>query len=512
MPKTLRALTLALSCVALLLCGCGKRDSNSSANIVTVLVENSPNSLDPRVGTDAVAERVDQLIFDSLVERTSHYGIAPDLALSWQTPNPKTYIFHLRPGVHFQDGRPFTSRDVKWTLDSMLNGTLITIKAGAFKNISSVDAPNPLTVVIHLNKPDPALLWNLTSSGMGIVPYGSGRDFWQHPIGTGPYRFVSQSMDQDVIVERSPNYWGPAPHIQKIRFAVVPDATTRALELEKGAADVGVNDLSPDMDEALRKRNNLAVETGPGSEIEYLVFNLRAPYVKDVRVRRAIALAINRRLIIQTVMRGQARPANSLLPPQHWAWTNDVQKYPYNPSEANALLNQAGYKRGPNGVRFHIGLKTSTDETTRLLAVVLQQQLARVGIALDLRSYEFATFYSDLTHGNFEIACSRWIGGNESPDIFRYTYATSSFPPHGGNRGFYSNPQVDALLNDADNTLDQKQRRADYVQVQQILARDLPTIDLWYLNTVIVHTRRLKNVQTAPDGSFNFLRNATVSP
>ena len=510
MSSSRRALRLSLVFFALALAGCGHRTPPASS--ITILIENSPTSLDPRVGTDDHSEHIDELIFDSLVQRNENFGIDPDLALRWETPDPRTYIFHLRTGVFFQDGRPLTSRDVKWTLDSLLNGTIISVKAGTYKNITGIDAPDPATVVIHLSQPDPAMLWNLCNAGIGIVPYSSGRDFWKHPIGSGPYRFVSQEVDKDVVLERSENYWGAKPHIAYIHFAVVPDATTRALELEKGSADVAVNALSPDMVDALKRRPNLVVEDGPGSEIVFLFFNLRTPYLKDVRVRRAIAQAINRPLIIHSLLRDQARSAESLLPAQHWAWTDDTEKYPYNPAAANALLDSAGYKRGRNGVRFHIGMKTSTDETTRLLAAVMQQQLAQIGIALDLRSYEFATFYSDLTRGAFEMAPSRWIGGNEQPDIFRYTYSATSFPPHGGNRGFYANPALDALLNDAAGSMDQAQQRADYVKVQQILANDLPTIDLWYLDTVVVHTRRVKNVQTSPSGDFEFLRDATVTP
>lgn len=499
--------TLAL---ALFLAGCSHR--NPAAGSITMLIENSPTSLDPRVGTDAQSEHIDALMFDSLVQRNEHFGLDPDLALRWETPDPKTYIFHLRTGIHFQDGRPLTSRDIKWTLDSVLNGTVVSIKAGAYKNISAVEAPDPATVIIHLSQPDPALLWNLCNSAIGIVPYGSGRDFWRHPIGSGPFRFVSQEIDRDVVLERSPTYWGAAPHIAQVRFAVVPDPTTRALELEKGSADVAVNALSPDMVVALKTRPNLVVETGPGSEIVLLVFNLRTPALSDVRVRRAIALAINRPLIIQSLMRDQAQIAYSVLPPQQRAWNADVEKYPYDPASANALLDSAGYKRSADGIRFRIGMKTSTDETTRLEAIVLQQQLAKIGIALDLRSYEFATFYSDLTRGAFEMAPSRWIGGNEQPDIFRYAYSADSFPPHGINRGFYVNPQLDKLIRDAPETLDQSQQRADYAKVQQILARDLPTINLWYLDTVIVHNRRLINVNISPSGDFNFLRTASVVP
>jgi peptide/nickel transport system substrate-binding protein len=155
-------------------------------------------------------------------------------------------------------------------------------------------------------------------------------------------------------------------------------------------------------------------------------------------------------------------------------------------------------------------MKTSTDESSRLLALVVQQQLANVGIALDVRSFEFATFYADISRGVFQIAPSRWIGGNEAPDIFRYSFATASFPPHGANRGFYANAQIDQLLTQAASTADRSKQQEFYGDVQRILADDMPTINLWYLDTVLVHSRRLQNLHLSPSGNYDFLRDATV--
>jgi peptide/nickel transport system substrate-binding protein len=505
-----RRLLIVLALLSLISIGCGH--SKPDPNTVTMLIESSPTNLDPRIGTDAQSQHIYPLIFDSLVRRNEHFGLDPWLAERWEAPDMTTLVFHLHTGVHFQDGRPMTSRDVKWTLDSILNGTVVTIKAGAYRNISNVETPDEKTVVIHMKEPDPALLWNLCDGGFGVVPYGSGRDFWRHPIGSGPYRFVSQQTDRDVVLERAASYWGPMPHIERIRFAVVPDATTQALELQKGSADVAVNALTPDMIHALSRDSDLMIEDGPGTRLNYIVFNVRDPILKDARVRQAIAQAINRPLIIHSLLRDQARMAESLLPPQHWAWSGDTEMHPYDPAKANALLDAAGYLRGPNGVRFHLGMKTSTDETVRLLSVIVQQQLAQIGIALDLRSYEFATFYADLVKGTFQMAPSRWIGGNEQPDIFHYAYSKASFPPHGSNRGFYSNHELDALLDDAAATSDQARQREDYVKVQQILARDLPSINLWYLDTVVVHNKRLQSVTASPSGNFDFLREATLAP
>lgn len=489
----------------------GCRAPQRDPHTLVFLIESSPNSLDPRVGTDEKSQHIDELLFDGLVARNPQFRFTPALAASWDQPDPKTLIFHLRHDVKFADGRALTARDVLWTLNSMRDGTMISPKAAAYASIDTLDAPDAYTVVMHLKHADNFLLTNLSTGAMGIVPWGSGRDFWQHPVGTGPFRFVSQQIDQDVIVERNPASWSQVPHIERVRFAVVPDAITRSLELEKGSGDVAINSVPMDSLSILARRPNLVVQDAPGTVVQYLAFNLRDPILSHVEVRQAIAYAINRKLIIQTLLGGRARPAYSLLPPGHWAWTGEVPHYDYDPARANALLDAAGFPRGRDGVRFHLTMKTSTDQDTRVLAVVFQQQLAGVGIALELRSYEFATFYSDVVRGAFQMYSLRWIGGNEQPDIFSYVFLSSRFPPKGANRGHYSNARLDALLEDAEASSDQARRRADYVQAQQILARDLPAINLWYQDTVVVHNRRLTNVQPTPSGSYSFLETADLN-
>jgi peptide/nickel transport system substrate-binding protein len=477
---------------------------------VVFLIESSPANLDPRIGTDAQSEHIDELIFDGLVARDASFHFTPALAESWGQPDPLTLKFHLRGGVRFHDGRALTARDVLWTVASMRSGAVISPKAAAYAAVDTVEAPDARTVVFHLKRADNFLLTNLSTGAMGIVPDGSGRDFWQHPVGTGPFRFVSQQIDQDVVVERNPQSWAGAAKIERVRFRVVPDAITESLELEKGSGDVAVNSLPMDALPVLAARPHLAVEDAPGTQIQYLNFNVRDPLLADARVRQAIACAIDRKLIIATLLRGHAQPAASLLPESHWAWTGNVPRYDYDPARAARLLDEAGHRPGPDGVRLHLTMKTSNVEDVRLLAAVLQQQLARVGIALDLRSYEFATFYSDVTRSAFQMYSLRWIGGNEQPDIFSYAFATASFPPKGGNRGHYSNARLDAVLADAAQSADTARRRVDYLETQQILARDLPAINLWYKDTVVVHNRRLTNVRPTPSGSYTFLETAEV--
>ncbi len=321
---------------------------------------------------------------------------------------------------------------------------------------------------------------------------------------------MSAEQDKDVVLERNDNYWGAKTRLARVRFTVVPDATTRALELRKGSADIAINALTPDTVVALGNKPNLQIERGPGTILAYIGFNLRDPVLADVRVRQAIACAIDRGPLLQYIWRGFAQPASSILPIQSWAYAPDANGFTYNPEKARQVLDAAGY-RLRNGVRFHLTMKTSTEESTRLLAAVLQQQLREVGIALDIRTFEFATFMADVTSGAFQFYSLRWVGGNEDPDIFDTVFHTHNFPPAGRNRGFYSNPRVDRLIDHARRETDQNVRKRLYAEVQEILAQDVPAINLWYFDNVLVHTRRVRNVTLNPSGNYDFLKTAEIS-
>jgi peptide/nickel transport system substrate-binding protein len=236
------------------------------------------------------------------------------------------------------------------------------------------------------------------------------------------------------------------------------------------------------------------------------------PVLRDKRVRQAIACAIDREALIASIWRGQARTANTLLPPGHWAAAGDevLPQYPHDLTRARALLDAAGLRSDAHGVRLRFTLKTSTDETTRLEAQAIQAELREVGIEVSLRSAEFGTFYSDITRGAFQMYLLRWIGSNQDPDIFHYAYATEMAPPKGANRGRYSNARVDALLAQAAAEADQSKRREMYVEVQRILADELPSIPLWYPDNVAVHSERLTGVTPNAGGSFDFLRTARL--
>ena len=498
--------TIFLALLFPLLSCSGRPDPNT----LVMIIESSPTNLDPRVGIDAQSERIDNLIFDDLLSRGGDLNVAPGLAERWDISDPLTYIFHLHQGVKFHDDRPLTSRDVKWTFDSMLQGKIRSTKTAVYKFVDRIEAPDDATVVFHLKEPDSTLLWNLSDGAMGIVPYGSGDEMSQHPIGSGPFKFVSAETDREVVIERNPDYWGGKAKLARVRFAVVPDETTEALELRKGSGDIAINSLTPDTVVTLARDPRLKVERSAGTRLAYLGFNLRDPILKNVQARQAIAYALDRRPMIEYLWRGEAEPARSILPAQSWAYNGDVPAYEHDPEKAKQLLDAAGYP-AVNGVRFHITMKTSTDPNTRLMVAVMQQQLRDVGIVLDIRSYEFATFFSDVQHGAFQMYGLRWIGGNEDPDIFEYAFHSSKFPPNGANRGYYSNSNVDALIDEARRQVNPKLRKPLYAEVQRILADDVPYINLWYLDNVMVHTSRVRNIQLNPAGNFDFLRTVELT-
>src|SRR6266446_5508941 len=282
---------------------------------LTFLIEANPVNLDPRFATDGQSQRLDGLIFSGLLARDAQMNLHGDLAESWQTPDPLTYIFHLKSGVHFQDGHPLTSADVKSTFDFILNPANKSPKRGGFRMIDKIDAIDPLTIIFHLKEPYASFLWNLIPSAAGIVPSNAAADFSRHPIGTGPFRFVSQSQDDEVVLTRNPDYFASAPESQRVagfvltnpavktvRFRIVPDAVVRALELRKGSADLEMSSLSPDIIPVLARQPELAVTERSGTNFTYLGFNLEDSVLSHREIRQALAFATDREALIRYLL------------------------------------------------------------------------------------------------------------------------------------------------------------------------------------------------------------------
>jgi peptide/nickel transport system substrate-binding protein len=476
-------------------------------NILVISMSSGPNNLDPRVGADSFSEKAWQLMFDNLLELDDHLRLSPGLGERLDQPDSTTYVVTLRRGVKFHDGHELTSADVVYTFRSFLDPAFVSVKKGGYREVQSVDARDRYTVVFTLKKPFSSFPINLRQP---IVAAGAGPEIRDHPNGTGPYRFVQYSVDDSLEVTAFEDYFAGRPKNDGVIYKITPDDIMRGLELKKGTVDIAVNELAPDVVHQLKAVANLQTMEAPGVDYQYVGLNLRDPILRDVRVRQALAYAIDRRAIVEYLRRGLATPADTLLPPVSWAHAPDVFSFSYDPARARALLDAAGYP-DPDGdgpaTRFSLTLKVSNVEYTRLQSAVIQQDLQRVGVAVDIRSYEFATLYADVIVGNFQAFTLQWAqGALADPDILRRVFHSSQTPPVGFNRGYYSNAKVDALLDEASAASDNDRRRELFVAVQRIVAEEVPYISLWHIRNVIVAQRTLTGLRLSPIADFAFLR------
>ena len=503
LAAVLLALPLAVAC------GAGR---DTPLDVITLAVPSSPNNLDPRVGTDEVSQKIQQLVYSTLFALNERLEVVGLLADRWDSPTPTTYVVSLRKGVRFHDGHELTSDDVVYTFTSLLDPNFISPRKGAYRMLDRVRAVDPYTVEFTLKEPFGSFPINLV---IPIVPNGAGAGLRNAPIGTGPYRFVSFAVDDRVVLAPFEAYMDGAPRNGGVVIKIVPDDTMRGLELRKGGVDLVVNDLAPDIVHQLRTDPTLQVVEAPGTDYAYVGLNLRDPVLKDSRVRQALAYAVDRDAIVTHLRRGLARPAVGILPPMSWAFTPDVADYRFDPAKSGTLLDEAGYPDpdGPGPApRLHLTLKVSSTEFNRLQSSVLQQDFARVGVALDVRTYEFATLYADVLKGNFQLFTLQWVGVSD-PDMLRRVFHSKQMPPSGFNRGFFSNAAVDALIDEATVSNDDARRRDLFADAQRLIGQEVPYLSLWYKINVAVARRDLTGLRLSPAADFLFLRGVTrVSP
>jgi ABC-type transport system substrate-binding protein len=319
-----------------------------------VVLENNPATLDQMRGTDAASERLRQLMFNSLVRKNESFDYVGDLATEIQAaPDGLTYTFKLRDGVKFHNGKSFTSADAKFTLDTLLasdspkaNDFFEGMGAARQPIVKSVEAPDPLTLVVRLNKASNKFLSNLVPLGMMPRDYPAEQQK-ANPVGTGAFKFARNDESQQIIdLTANDSYWGGAPAIKQLRVRTILDANTLQAELKSGGVDIAVvGNLQPDTYEALKQDSNLKIAQFPGVNLVYLNFNVTAEPLSDARVRQAIAYAIDREAIVKELLLSQARIANSILPEQSWAYSPG-QVYNYDPAKAQQILDDAGYKAG----------------------------------------------------------------------------------------------------------------------------------------------------------------------
>ena len=476
--------------------------------MLRVVIRAAPTNFDPRIGTDEGSQRVHQLVYNHLLTIDDQLRVVagpPALASKLETPDPLTYLVHLRSGVRFHDGHELTARDVVYTFASFLDPDFVSPRKGAYRMVESVRALDDYRVEFKLKEPFGSFPIQLV---MHVVPADSGESLRAFPIGTGPYRFVRYRADEDVVLSAFEGYWDGLPQNTGVILRIIPDETMRGLELRKGSADLTINDVSPDIAYQLQRDGGLTIAQAQGVDYTYIGLNMRDPVLRDKRVRHAIGYAVDRQAIVDHLRRGLARPAVGVLSPVAWAFEPNVHQFHYDIARAQRLLDEAGY-RDPDGdgprPRLRLSLKTSTDEFYRLQAAVIQQNLRLAGIDVDVRSYEFATFYADVLGGNVQMYTLQWVGVTD-PDMLRRLYHSEQVPPTGFNRIYYSNPDVDRLIDLATTATTDGDRRKYYSQAQKVVAEDAPYISLWYKTHVAVTRPNISGLRLSAQADFQALK------
>ncbi len=488
--------------------GCGWSGTGVPADdMLRVVIRAAPTTFDPRIGTDEGSQRVHQLVYDHLLAIDDQLRVVaepPALAMRLDTPDPLTYIVHLRRGVRFHDGRALTARDVVYTFGSFLDPDFVSPRKGAYRMVASVRALDDYRVEFKLTEPFGSFPIQLV---MHVVPADSGDSLRTFPIGTGPYRFVRHAVDEEVVLSAFEGYWDGLPQNAGVILRIIPDETMRGLELRKGSVDLTINDAPPDIAYRL-EQDGLTITESQGVDYAYIGLNMRDAVLRDKRVRHAIGYAVDRQAIVDHLRRGLAQPAVGVLAPVAWAFEPNVHQFGHDVARAKRLLDEAGYP-DPDGdgplPRLRLSLKTSTDEFFRLQAAVIQENLRLAGIEVDVRSYEFATFYADVLAGNVQMYALQWVGVTD-PDMLRRLYHSNQVPPVGFNRIYYSNPDVDRLLDLAGTAATDEERRKYYSAVQKLVAEDAPYISLWYKTNIAVARPNITGIRLTAQAAFSALK------
>lgn len=499
--------------LCLILSSCATGGIDTDPNRIVVAIESTPGILDPRFETDAQASRIDPLIYSRLFYIDPDCNIAPDLARTLETPDPLTYVVKIRDDAVFHDGRRLTSDDVRFTFEFVKNPENLAPSASEYELLKSIETPDATTVVFHLSEPFPPFIHKLKK---GIVPRhlveSRGKDFAEQPVGSGPFVFESMAPGEYVRLRANRDYYGGVPRVEEVLFRVIANDTTRMLELKKGGIDLIQNALPPYALKFFDRQEGLKIVEAEGVNYSYMGFNLEDPVLSDVRVREAISRAIDRETIIRYSLKGTATPATGVISPLLWAHNPDLPRFDYDPAYSKQLLDEAGHP-DPDGdgpaLRMSFSYKTSTNKLANEIAEVIREQLRQVGIGMEKRSYEWGTFFADIKSGNFTLYTLTWVGLTD-PDFLSVILHSNNVPPKGANRGRYSNPAVDRLLDASRVETDQSERKRIYGEVQRLAAEDLVYVSLWHHRNVVVMKEGITGFEIYPLGDYISLKDVHV--
>jgi peptide/nickel transport system substrate-binding protein len=538
MRRTLMRVIVAVAMIAAIT-GCTKISTQTSLHsgnswtkpgMVRIGVRQEPDNLNPVLSSQSIGLDIAMFWGGFLLDYDDQGRYVPDLATALPTlanggisADGRTITYHLRKGVTWQDGAPFTADDVIFTWRAIMNPRNDSQGRAGFDQIESIEKRNAYTLAVRLKRPyAPFIADFFTPAGFDnnvVLPshllarYSdiNHAAFNRLPVGTGPYRVVKYEPDNLVLFEANPHYWRGAPKLQKIEIRIVPNDNTLATLVRSHEIDLYYR---------IPHRIGATLHDVPGDTVVSawftrftdIGFNTTSPIISDVRVRRALAYATDKPAIIQKVAQGADLLADSDQPPSLWAHSSTVPQYPYNPARAAALLDSAGWHlasdgfRVKNGERLRIGLAGAAgDMTSMLTREVLQAQWRQVGVDVEIKSYPSDLLFAPFSgggieqSGRFDAVLHSWANGVDPDDSG--LFECSSRPPGGQNIYRFCDKNFDAVEEAALATNDEARRRADYARIQGVLARQLPMLVLWFDRYDYAVNTDLRNFKPAHVGS-----------
>jgi peptide/nickel transport system substrate-binding protein len=511
-----RSALLVIAASGLVAVGCAP---DKPAADTTVLVGRASDALalDPARITDAESSEVTEQIFDHLVRyKPGSAEIQPGLAESWdESPDGRTWTFHLRHNVRFHDGTPFDADAVVFSFDRQRDPRHPYHQAdfsyweSTFRNIQSVEKVDPYTVRITIERPYAPFLANLAMFPVSIVSPAAvrkwGPAFARHPVGTGPFRFVEWSPGERIMLAANPSYWGGAPHIQHLVFVTIRDARQRLVALEGGAIDVAEN-LSPEDLQFVALHPELKLLRVAANNVAYLAMNTTHKPFDDVRVRRAVNYAINKTAIVKLIYQGLAQPATTAVPPSMWSHV-DEPLYHYDRAKAMQLLAEAHYKQGPQRPRLFV-MDTPRDymPAPETVARIIQHNLRDVGMDIEVVINDFNTQVSATQNGVHDLCLLGWSADTIDPDNFLYVLfdPENAEPGTARNLAFFKNAELHGILSWAQETSDRAERERFYAKAQDLIAREAPWVPIAHSEVVVAARTSLMGMQVHPSGTVYF--------
>ena len=434
---------------------------------LTVAIAQGPVTLDSRLATDAASVRLLQLLAPSLMRLDASFTPQPQLAETVTHQNYQTFTVKLKESS-FQDGSPVTAQTVKDFYLSILDDKLASPKKGELKDLDRIEVKSPTEIVFHLHKSSP---WFLSAFEIPLLKITE--EMHKFPVGAGKFTVVAHDDYGNIDLRHNNG--------KILSFTVVKEPMVRLLKLMRGDIDIMHNDFPEELF-GYGKSKGLSGVSQPSASYTYLGFNLESTATAHVKVRQALSYAFDRETIANSLLGGRITPADSLLLPGHPAYYQAALQV-YDPQKAAALLDEAGFKADENGHRFKLTLSITTNPFVLRLAQILQQDLKKIGIDLEISSSEWGTFYSNIKKGNFQTYILSWVGVFQ-PNIFESLFHSKNKPPQGANRGRLHHAEMDKTLDNLMQEVNDDQRNLLAQKVQQIQEEQVVYLPLWRRNHV----------------------------